>query len=87
MDRESLKSGLLALLEENRGEKYERFDEGQNLRTDLGLDSVDLVSLVLEVQDKFRIHLSITDLEQVVTVGQLLDLLMQKLNGETRSAA
>jgi len=35
---------LLELLENNKGEPVERFDEDMNLRTDLGLDSVDMIT-------------------------------------------
>ncbi len=79
MDRATIHQKLLALLEEIRGEKYERFDESMEIRTELGMDSVDLVSLILDVQTVFRVEIGIVDLEQVVTVGQLIDLFQAKL--------
>jgi acyl carrier protein len=54
--------------------------DGKNLRTDLGLDSVDVVSIVSQVERRFRIRLSQQDLEKLVTVGDVLDLLQSKLN-------
>jgi acyl carrier protein len=87
MDREQLKQKLRKLLEESTDQKYERFDDDQNIRTDLGLDSVDMVSLVLDVQGMLSVQLSIVDLEQVVTIGQLLDLLLARLSAPARRAA
>jgi acyl carrier protein len=81
MDRETLKQSLLALLEESRGEKYDHFDESLDIRTELGLDSIDLVSLILDVQGKLGVRIDIADLEPVRTVSQLLDLLQARLGG------
>jgi acyl carrier protein len=53
--------------------------DGKNLRTDLSLDSVDVVSIVSQVERRFRIRLSQQDLEKLVTVGDVLDLLECKL--------
>jgi len=91
MDRATIHQKLLALLEELRGEKYERFDEAMEIRTELGMDSVDLVSLILDVQTVFRTEIGIADLEKVATIGQLLDLLQAKMGATgddgTRRAA
>ena len=53
--------------------------DAKNLRTDLGLDSVDVVSIVSQVERRFRIRLSQQDLEKLVNVGDVLDLLEAKL--------
>src|SRR5262249_31803268 len=63
MDRTALRQALLEMLENNKGEPVERFDDDLNLRTDLGLDSVDLVSLVMDIQERFRVQLAVADLE------------------------
>jgi acyl carrier protein len=79
MDRAALRQALVELLEENKGEKYADFNENQVLRQELGLDSVDFVQFTMEIQDRFQLHLTIADLEQVVRVGDLLDLLQGRL--------
>ena len=40
---------------------------------------MDVVSIVSQVERRFRIRLSQQDLEKLVTVGDVLDLLQQKL--------
>jgi len=79
MDRTALRQALLEMLENNKGEPVERFDDDLNLRTDLGLDSVDLVSLVMDIQERFRVQLAVADLEPVQKVSDLLDLLQSKM--------
>ena len=81
MDREALRQTLLEMLEEEKWEKYERLDEASNLRTDLHLDSVDLVSLVLQIERKFNVDIDSKDLEHIVTVGDVLNFI------ETHQAA
>ena len=88
MDRTALRQALLEMVENNRGEPVERFDESMNLRTDLGLDSVDMVTLVMEIQDRFQLRLALSELEPVQSAGQLLDLLEARLaSSSPRKAA
>jgi len=80
MDRTALRQALLEMVENNRGEPVEAFVESMNLRTDLGLDSVDMVTLVMEIQDRFHLRLALSELEPVQRAGQLLDLLEARLS-------
>jgi acyl carrier protein len=79
MDRETLRSTLMALLEEEMGEGYDLLDDTKDLREELGLDSVDVVGLVMRVERRFRIRLEMEELMGVKHVGQLLDLVQGKL--------
>ena len=78
MSRDDLRETLSTLLEEEMGEPYELADD-REIREGLGLDSVDVVGLVMRVEREFRIRLSMEDLQGVRTVGDLLDLLGAKL--------
>ena len=78
-DRETIRQTLIELLEADTGEKYPELDEGTNLREGLGLDSVDVVSIVSQIERRFRIRLSQQELEQLVTVGDVLRLLEVKI--------
>ena len=79
MDRESLRATLVGLLEEEMGETYDVPDESTELREGLGLDSVDVVGLVMRIERQFRIRLAMDELMEVKQVGQLLDLVQDKL--------
>lgn len=80
MDRSALLNTLKELLEEDRGEPVEGMDENTTLREGLGLDSVDMITLVMQIQDRFRVVLASDELEQVVTVKDFLDLLQSKIS-------
>jgi len=78
-DRDAIRQTLIELMEADTGESYTNIDDAENLRADLNLDSVDVVSIVSQVERRFRIRLSQQDLEKLVTVGDVLDLLQKKL--------
>ena len=79
MDRETLLNTLVGLLEEEMGEPFQYLEETTNLREGLGLDSVDVVGLVMRVEHQFRIRLAMEELMEVKQVGQLIDLVQEKL--------
>jgi acyl carrier protein len=79
-DRDTIRQTLFELMEADTGESYAGIDDSKNLRTELGLDSVDVVSIVSQVERHFRIRLNQQDLEKLVTIGDVLDLLQKKLS-------
>ena len=78
-DRESIRKTLIELVEADTGEKYAHLDDTLNLREGLGLDSVDVVSIVSQIERHFRIRLTHQELETLVTVGDVLNLLHAKV--------
>ena len=80
MDRNALRQALLEMLENNKGEPVEFFDEAMDLRTDLGLDSVDLITLHMEIQDRFHLRLLPAEMAHVHLARDLLDLLQARLD-------
>jgi acyl carrier protein len=79
-DRAFIRQTLIELLEADTGEKYNDLQDTANLREGLGLDSVDVVSIVSQVERRFHIRLSHQELEKLVTVADVFDLLQAKLN-------
>jgi acyl carrier protein len=77
--REMLRTTLLNLLEEEMGETFAPPQDDVDLREALGLDSVDLVGLVMRIEREFRVRLSSEELATVKQVGDLLDLMESKL--------
>jgi acyl carrier protein len=86
-DRAFIRSTLVELLEADTGESYRDLKDEDNLREGLGLDSVDVVSVVSQVERKFHIRLTHEELEKLVTVGDVLDLLEVKLNAPPTTTA
>jgi acyl carrier protein len=79
MDRESIRQTLAAYLEEDLGEPVASMDDAVTIREGMGLDSVDVVGLVMKVERQFRIRLATEELVEIVTIGDMLDLLQSKL--------
>jgi acyl carrier protein len=85
-DRTFIRTTVVELLEADTGESFQDLKDTDNLREGLGLDSVDVVSVVSQVERKFHIRLSHEELEKLVTVGDVLDLLQVKLNASSAAA-
>lgn len=87
LDRESIRQTLIELVEADKGEKVADLEDPQKLREELGLDSLDVVSIVSQVERRFRIRLTHEELQGLVTVGDVLDLLEAKLKAAARASA
>jgi acyl carrier protein len=86
--RQVIRETLIELLEADTGEKYPDLDEKTPLREGLGLDSVDVVSIVSQIERRFRIRLTHEELQTLVTVEDVLKLLEAKVAAgpETKAA-
>jgi acyl carrier protein len=87
LNRDAIRQTLIELLEADTGEKHSDLDENVNLREGLGLDSVDVVSIVSQIERRFRIRLTHEELQQLVTVANVLDLLEAKIAAAGQTAA
>lgn len=79
MQRTELAAMLLDLMREDTGEAYADLSDATHLRDELKLDSVDMVSLLLQIETKLGIDIESSELADVALVGDLLDLLERKL--------
>ena len=77
--RDDIRKTLIEILEADMGENYSHVEDGMNLREQLGLDSVDVVSIVSQVERRFRIRMTHEELQTLSTVGDLLSLMQTKL--------
>ena len=80
MDRAILSEALRDLYNEETGASLDALGEDVELIADLGLDSVDVVNLIMQVERQFRIRLTTSELNSVCTCGHLLDLVTTKLD-------
>jgi acyl carrier protein len=86
-DRNVIRQTLIELMEADIGEKFTDLKDSMRLREELGLDSVDVVSIVSQVERHFRIRMSQQELEKLTCVGDFLDLLVAKVSTPPTSAA
>lgn len=57
----------------------EKINPEADLFEDLGLDSIDLMTAVMAIEEQFGIEVSDKELEGITTVGQAVDLLSGKV--------
>ena len=87
LSRETIRQDLAEFVEGETGDPCPALDDALGLREELGLDSVDVVGIVMQIERKFRIRLTGDELEHLVRVGDLLDLLQAKLAQAPEPAA
>jgi acyl carrier protein len=54
----------------------ERIGEGTRFKEDLDADSLDLVTLVMELEDSYRVRIPDEEAARIVTVGQAVDYIL-----------
>ena len=86
-DRAVIRATLIELLEADTGNSYADLKDEDNLREGLGLDSVDVVSVISQIERRFHIRLSHEELEKLATVADVLNLLDAKINAEPPASA
>ena len=79
-DREEILNKLLDILQNDTDVQLDSVNESVSLREGLGLDSVDLVGIIMRIEEFYRIRLNHQELEQTNTVGMLIDLIEAKRN-------
>jgi len=57
----------------------EQIDDNDDL-VSLGLDSLDIVEAVLEIEDTFNVEFSSEEIAEIKTLKQLLELIDKKIN-------
>jgi len=82
-DRREIWNKLVEFLESDTDVRIDDLDDSLPLREGLGLDSVDLVGIIMRIEGHYRIRLSHGELEKVTTVGALLDLIQAKIAAAT----
>jgi acyl carrier protein len=78
MDRTEITQKLVEFLESDTDVNVEQLDESVSLREGLGLDSVDLVGIIMRIEGYYHIRLTHAELEKVATIANLLDLIQAK---------
>ncbi len=80
MRRPEIKNLVTATLSSHLHREEQGISETSDLFEELGADSLDVVELTLEFEEMFQVDISDDDLEQIQTVGQIVDLLEKKVS-------
>ncbi|ODN30587.1 acyl carrier protein [Fervidobacterium thailandense] len=79
MEREELFQKVAEIISEKLNIPIEDIDEDSHLIEDLGADSLDAFDLVMVFEDEFGIKLEDAEIENLLTVKDIVDLLSKKL--------
>ncbi len=79
MERDDIRRTLHRIFEEETDNKVDALTDATNLAAQYDLDSVDMVSLIMHVEGRFRVRLTHDELVGATTVGALIDLIRAKL--------
>ena len=76
-----IRERLLQVIADQFGVPAEKICNESHFMYDLGLDSLDLAQLQLEMEEEFKIEVSDMDMKEVATVGDAL-LFLKKVLGQ-----
>jgi len=83
MDRAEVLSSIKDSAVEVLSVDPDQVTEEARFKEDLEADSLDLVELVMALEESFDISVPEEDLENVMTVGQAVDLVVAKVSAST----
>lgn len=78
MGRQELIEKLIDVLSDEFEVAREKFSEEALIKADLGLDSLDMVDVVVFIEQEFGAHLKSEDFVQCKTFGQMVDLILER---------
>jgi acyl carrier protein len=81
MDRAEVEAKMTDLLVDELGIDRDKIAMTASFEEDLEVDSLGVVELLMALEDNFGVTIPDEEAEQIGTVGQAVDLVMQKLGG------
>ncbi len=86
MDRQTLRTRLLDIFEQETWERPENLTDDMTIREGLKRDSVDVLSVALRLESELGVTLGSDDFGRIQTVGDLLDTIQAKLSAKSKAA-
>jgi acyl carrier protein len=87
MDRQAIRAQLMEFVNAETGQELTDLGDDVSLREGLGLDSLDMTSVIIHIENHYQIELSRGELKEIQTAGQLIDAIQAKLPPASRRAA
>jgi len=86
VDRSSIRHTLIRFLQEDTSIDTASIYDSTTIADGLGLNSVDFVELIMRIEGYFRIRMTQAELEQIETVGDLLNIMTSKVRKTAKAA-
>lgn len=81
MERPEVEAKMADLLVEELGLDREKITMAATFEEDLEVDSLGVVELLMALEDNFGVAIPDEEAESIATVGQAVDVVMEKLGG------
>lgn len=81
MDRSEVEAKMTDLLVDELGLERDNITMGATFEEDLEVDSLGVVELLMALEDNFGVVIPDEEAEAIGTVGQAVDVVMEKLGG------
>ena len=78
MERDKVLDEIRAIIVEQLGVEPGDVREEATFQEDLNADSLDLVELIMEMEDRFKLKISDEDAEGIATVGDAVDYVVAR---------
>jgi acyl carrier protein len=76
VEREQVLGDIRGILVEQLGVDSDEVREDASFQEDLNADSLDLVELIMEMEDRFQLKIPDEEAEKISTVGEAVDYVM-----------
>ncbi|EHI69006.1 phosphopantetheine-binding protein [Streptococcus ictaluri] len=79
MTRNDILERIITLISKQKDTIDFTITEDTNLKDDLGVDSIELVEFVINIEDEFNIEIPDEAVDHMVSMGDMLDYLTNRL--------
>lgn len=79
MDRSEIEARLSSLLVSELGLEADKISADARFEEDLEVDSLGVVELLMALEDEFEVEIPDEEAEKIGTVGEAVDVVMEKL--------
>lgn len=80
MDRENVKKTVFVFIQDILDGSEVEITEESGLMEELELSSLEIMTMVSDIEEKYHIVLSETDIRKIISVGDLVDCVYNKVN-------
>ena len=79
LDRDTLKRDIIPIIADTAGVDKNKITEDKVLKNDLGLDSLDTVDLIMNLESKFKIDMYDDDIDSSFKVSDVINLIEREI--------
>lgn len=79
ISRDAVKQKVIAIISEQMAVDADKLTEDLNMVVDLGVDSLDVVELIMEFEDTFDLNIPDERAGDISTIAQIIDYIYKEL--------